>query len=186
MDYTYYLFAGFVFLLTVLAAYIIIKAITDKKLEAKERKEQARYNDKEKRLFSLYQNLEDMIVSIEKYIEESMSKVKSDREEADKTLAEVKQIYEKIKTIESKQEERQVDKLKPKIVDPASYKETITTAKIINKYKPDEPKEHTADVKMDKIDIVRQLYAKGLDVEQISRKMGMSQGEVSLIVGIKK
>jgi len=77
MNNTYYLYAGFVFLLMLLATYIIKNVIIDKKRDEKEQKNREQYKEKEMELFSLYQDLEEMIIGIEKYLEESMLKVKT-------------------------------------------------------------------------------------------------------------
>ena len=82
MDYTYYLFALFVFLLVCAAIWFFSKIYKGAK------KEETNDYAKEQRLYKLYQNVEDMMTSFEEYVEQSKA-------ELDQKLSQIESMLEK-------------------------------------------------------------------------------------------
>lgn len=157
MGITEFVFAFFIFILVCLAIIFYAKIVRPSK--AKEDSS----TDKEKKLFKLYQNLEDMMNGIEEYVEEA-------RKEIDESKSKMAALLEKAMQIQKKLHEQKPPE-DPKRKDAPKSKEE-TPAKTLRN--------------MNKNDLVRYLRQEGLDDEKIAKELEISRGEVSLILGMKK
>jgi len=153
MDETYYLFAIFIFLLLVALVFIYVRLTKPRK------NEDTAISEKERRLFLLYQNLDEMMSSIESYVEEAKSEIAAEREKMVNLLQQAERLgrgLDTVETIETEQEE---------------------TPKVQAALDVERPNKHEK---------VAALSRKGLNIEQIAQELEISCGEVSLILGISK
>lgn len=164
MDITYYTFAFYVFILVCLAIVLV------KKVGNTNTKEDKVFQDKEKRLFKLYQNLEDMISSTEEFIEESRRDIANDKKKITNMLEKMDILYQ----------ETQND-MKKKTIE-----KKVTTKSVKNKKGKNADEDTRAIENMSKNELVKHLKAEGLNIEQISKKLGISHGEVALIIGLNR
>lgn len=164
INFTHYVFAFFIFMLVLVIIYI------SKKVEGKNSGDSNAFYEKEKRLFKLYQNLEDIITSSEEYMEETRSEVAADREKISQMQEKISHIYRDVRAeIESKAHDNVI--IKREKTEPAFNISEI-------------PKE--AKKGRNKNELVRYLNDKGMDVEQISKELGISKGEVVLIISLNR
>ena len=157
MDYTYYLFALFVFLLVCAAIWFFSKIYKGAK------KEETNDYAKEQRLYKLYQNVEDMMTSFEEYVEQSKA-------ELDQKLSQIERILEKPESITEQQQEVKNTKAAAKSADHSGQK----AAAAVQKSKQNTEKE------------IAQMVAEGMDINDIAKSYGMSSKQVSLIMEINK
>lgn len=156
MDLTHYTFAFYVFILVCGAILLLGKVLRSSK-----KNEKGNY-EKEQRLFKLYQNVEDMMTSFEEYVEEAQAKI-------DESYNRVLNTMEKPQTLENPIEPVQV-KVLEEVRAPI---ETVSTV-------PD----MALDMPTDKA--VSYLLQQGFTKEEIAKKLGISNREVTLIMGLKK
>ncbi|MCK5129292.1 MAG: hypothetical protein KAQ68_05545 [Clostridiales bacterium] len=164
MNLTHYAFAFFVFIL------VCILVILIKRMGNTNKKAEKAYGEQEKRLFKLYQNLEDMISGTEEYIEEFRSEIIEDR----KNIA---MMLKKIDTIS--QDMYNVSK-------PDSAKVNTTTKSTKSKKPKDTKEDEKPEIILSKNQRVKLLKEQGADIAQISKELGISQGEVALIIGLNR
>ena len=157
-----FVFAFFIFVLVCLVIVVYAKMARP----AKSRNDVN--NDKEKRLYKLYQNLEDMMNSIEEYVEEARKDIAQDKEKISELLEKAVQLQKDI----TAQDVKSAEDTSPKVV-----KEVVTPN--------DEPGTKTLR-NMKKNDLVWYMKQEGLDDDKIAKELGISRGEVALILGIKK
>ena len=162
MNFIEFAFAFFIFVLVCLIILLYAKMARP----SKNRDDAA--SDKEKRLFKLYQNLEDMMNSIEEYMDEAKKEIAQDKERISALLDEATRMQKGPIVQEIKpREEPPVKEIK----EPAVVKED-TAAKPLRSMK--------------KNDLVLYMKKEGMDDDKIAKELGISRGEVSLILGIKK
>lgn len=184
MDLSAYLFATYVFVLLSVAIWLLSRVLRKSK---KAREIDKTSFDKEQRLFTLYQNIEDMLASFEEYVEETQS-------EADKNIGEMKKMLEEVKKL--------ADAYKIGIV-PAEIKEPAVAAPMAQQEEPlaerteslhlvapmpqkvpDQPQK-SASLRISKTGSrVLELRANGMDHNQIAKHLGISIREVSLAMKI--
>ncbi len=151
MDASHYFFAFYIFVMLVALLFIY------KKLDETSRKTSQDTPDKEKRLFQLYQNLDDMMVSIEEYMEQAKKEITAEREQVALLLAKAE-----------KEAGGSFQPSPPLAQQPAA---------------PEISFSHDLLAKQEK---VLELKQKGLNIDQIAQEMQISRGEVALIQGIAK
>ena len=137
MDYTYFVFATYVFLLVCACIWLFSKLIRANK-NSKKAQENKPGNEREQKLFMLYQNIEDMLNSFEEYVEETKSETAKSAEQVAEMLEETKKLAAEIKEMQHKQSdcslkttaEKPVATVKNAAVYPAAvYKNTAQLAK---------------------------------------------------------
>lgn len=164
MDFSIYIFTFFIFILTALIVILL------KKIQSTDSKESQAVIDKEKKLFKLYQNLEEMILEAEDLIEESKLKIEDDKNSIHKMLEKADNVYSQARyeAIESVEKAAKVIK-KSNVVDMNIKSEVIKQKGKINRKQ--------------KVII---LNKEGRSVEEISKELDISQGEVGLIIGLNR
>lgn len=191
MQAGYYIFAVFVCLL--LAAVIFLN---DRLKRSRSEEESEAIKAKEKRLFSLYQNLEDMIESMEEYIDEAQREIRREKEDVI-FLIEKAAAREQAYLCEQETEQNDATAFGiDELVDDDSEIEAMQSVEDEHQGGGDilpadgavdedgkKPQKKTGR-QANKIDDVKRLYLSGLGAEAISKELGLSYGEVSLILNI--
>lgn len=125
-------------------------------------------NEKERRLFRLYRDMEDMAAGFEDYIREVQGKSEQDMKRAGELL------------------EQMTDTLAKTQAEAQSVKELYEMQKArgpaLNRPIP----ENEAQKENARSGLVVRLKGDGLNSEQIAKELGISRGEVELILGMKK
>ena len=165
MGYSYYLFALFVFTLAVLVIII------GKKVKGSKEKYSESIAEKEKRIFKLYQSLEDMISGAVEFIEEAKQEVAKDKKDTAESLKKANELIAKLKEQTEKIEKikESNDEMSAQNADRQGYNKPVLISK-----------------EMSKNEKVLLLRKEGQNIEQISKVLGMSQGEVRLIIGLNR
>ena len=155
-----FVFAFFVFVLVCMAILLHAKLSRPAKQKIDDG------NEKEKRLFKLYQNLEDMMNGIEEYVEESRREIAADKQKIDELLEKAVQL-QKAPEWDARPKDEPAAKSNLELVPKA------------------EPAQKTLR-NLNKNELVRYMKKEGVEEEKIAKELGISRGEVSLILGIKK
>jgi hypothetical protein len=162
MSIVEFAFAFFVFILVCLAILLYARVVRPAKQKGDTGVE------KEKRLFKLYQNLEDMMNGIEEYVEEARKEIAQDREKINGLLLEAVRI----------QKEALVQEQKPREEVPS--KEAVPPVPV------EEPPAAKLPRGIRKNEMVLTMKKEGMDDDKIAKELGISRGEVALILGINK
>lgn len=168
MDLTHYTFAFFVFIL-VCGVILLLGRV----LGSGKKNEKGNY-EKEQRLFKLYQNVEDMMTSFEEYVEESQAKI-------DESYKKVMKLIENSHLTERKTEPVQVNVSN-------EVKKPDEAVKDVFDIPFDISSDSTTDMPSDMPaeEAIPYLLKQGLSKEEIAKQLGISNREVTLIMGIKK
>lgn len=193
---SHYLFALFVFVL-ICGAIVLFRRSGGRATGG----DAGALQEKEKRLFRLYQNLEDMITGAEEYIEETRRDIDTDRDKMARMLDKMERVYDEL------------DQMRSHVEAPTRYVQDVPrevrreirreTPRDINREIPrevprevpqsaPEPREIREAItpqperKMNKFELVRYLHDEGYSTEQISKEIGISRSEVALIIGINR
>jgi len=165
MDFSYYIFAGFVF---VLAAFLVLMI---KKVKGADAKNEKIVDEKEKKLFKLYQSLEEMISDAEEFADEVKKDISADKKD-------IKSMLEKADNLFQETQDEIYNHLK-------SMDEAKSTAKksapVKKKAAPKKPMKA-----LSRNEKVRLLKKEGKSIEDISKQLSISQGEVALIIGLER
>lgn len=200
MGMEFYAFATYVFVLVCLGMWLFFRLYKRTAKKAKE-KDKSSY-DKEQRLFTLYQNIEDLLASFEEYVEESKS-------EAQGATDEIKKLLEEAKRISS---EEQAASDEPREMKPAALLQSVPRAssavraayqavKTAGNERPEPvleiihpPKREynmpqsakTAEWSIMKTaDKVAVLFEKGLSKNEIAQQLAISVREVTLAMKVR-
>lgn len=169
INFTHYQFAFFVFVLVCIAIVLFKKtknsSVTDEKV----------FHEKEKRLFKLYQNIEDMMTSAEEYMEESRESIAKDKKDIENMFKKVDKLH-KVVQLDIERNQQYID-IKSKQVKRTNV---VTQSTEAPNNKP------ATKTHMSKNELVKYLSEEGLDTEQISKELGISKGEVELIIGLNR
>jgi DNA-binding NarL/FixJ family response regulator len=165
MDYTYFAFAFFVFVLVIAAVFISkkIKSTGDKNLNY--------LSEQEKKLFKLYQSLEDMIAGAMEFMEEAKAEVAGSEEKIDEMLKRAEYIL-----AEAKSNAESMTLSMPEKTEDTSF----------NQAQDEYKKPVLISNNMSRKEQVLLLKKEGQNIKQISKVLGMSQGEVKLIIGLNR
>ncbi|MDL2220621.1 hypothetical protein LJC55_03035 [Eubacteriales bacterium OttesenSCG-928-N14] len=185
-----YLFAIFVFLLIVLSIWLFVKltkrsAALDDNAELKE---------KERRLFRIYQNLEDMMQGMEEYVEESKIELQTQREQINAMMEKAEAIVKSAKV------NADTIAVNNALQAASAAKQESTAAKVdISAIAPPEqPKRKRGRPPKNRPVIadrgpggqtyerVQQLNRLSMPEEDIAKQLSLSRGEVSLMLGMNK
>ena len=160
MDFTHFAFAFFVFVL--LCAVVLLYA----RLKKPAKQEENPLSEREKKLFTLYQHLEDMMNSIEEYVEDARKKIQQDKDEITTLCARMEKAHEKIRPEAPREaEEKPAQEAKPQRKEKAAL---------------------SLAGSLSKSEMVKKLKEEGYDEDGIARELEISRGEVALILGINK
>lgn len=175
MDLSYYAFATYVFAL-VCACLWLFGRVTRRK---KGGSDAAGY-EKEQKLFTLYQNVEDMLAGFEEYVEETQA-------EADRNAGEMKRMLEEAKSLTAQLKAMGEAAQSPQ---PAGAPEIRPEPEALHIVAPqaasgDEPRRIAPVLRISKTGSrVLELKNNGFDQSEIARKLGISVREVSLAMKI--
>lgn len=158
MSTTYYIFAFYIFLLVCVCMWVYGKVSHSGKKDEKNNYE------KEKRLFKLYQNVEDMMNSFEEYVEET-------KKEMNQKTTLISTMLEKVNRMST-----EVDADVQNIIKTEQLQHTseVQVLNVENKQK------------MKTEELISLLMEQGMAQKEIAKELGISSREVSLIMQIKK
>lgn len=184
MDLSAYLFVTYVFLLLSVTIWLLGRVL--KKSKKAREIDKASY-EKEQKLFTLYQNVEDMLASFEEYVEETQNESDKNMAEMKRMLEDVKQLAQTLKTGSSPAESKEPAVMAPmeKQEEPADERiESLHLVAPVPLKIPDQPARPAA-YKMSRTGSrVLELRANGMDQNQIAKHLGISIREVSLAMKI--
>ena len=165
MNFIEFAFAFFIFVLVCLVILLYAKMARP----AKNRDDVG--SDKEKRLFKLYQNLEDMMNSIEEYVEEAKKEIAQDKEKISGLIEEAVRM-QKGYAVQQQKPKEETPVPVSEIKEPPIVREELPAIKPLRNMKKNE--------------LVLYMKKEGMDDDKIAKELGISRGEVALILGIKK
>lgn len=189
-----YVFAAYVFLLVCVGIWLLGRVLKKSK---KGNGEQHTSYEKEQKLFTLYQNVEDMLSSFEEYVEEakadtgkSMAKMQEMLEETRSLAAHLK-IQQTVATISAKvpvvSEAPQKTAVKEDAVNLTQQAETLPIVKATPFQPQPAPLRQTTERKGSKTSSkVAELYMQGMPQNEIAKRLGISVREVTLALKITK
>jgi len=190
MDITYYTFAFYVFLLVWATIWVYGRVMRRSKTKNGG-------EEKERQLFRLYQNIEDMLGGFEEYAEETKTSI-------DERLKQAEALIERMNAAQAEpgQEEKAVEnterpdaepdhKNRPEKQGAVSMEAETAPA---NRPEMESPKQsgksrensRRSSGKPRTEDLISKYVAQGIDTAEIARILGKSQREVSLMMEIKK
>jgi hypothetical protein len=173
MDITYYAFAFFVFILLVILIWFYGR-VTRKKADPGSQ-------EKEQRLFRLYQNIEDMMGGFEEYAESAKKDISEGLDKLQSMLSETKSApWQPVKQPEYVAQPEHV--AQPGYVTQPEYVKQPEHAQ-----KPETPAINPQDEsKLKTEERISLLVQRGMNKGEIAKKLGLSIREVSLIMDIRK
>ena len=184
MDLSAYLFATYVFILLCVTIWLFGKVLKKSK---KAREIEKTGFEKEQKLFTLYQNVEDMLASFEEYVEETQS-------ETDKTITEMQKILQEVKRLAAS---LQVGSADSEAAEPVAVAVQIHDESAVQRTEslhlvapmplkiPDEARKPASPPKLSRTGSkVLELRANGLEQNEIAKQLGISVREVSLAMKI--
>lgn len=155
MDITHYTFAFFVFVLVCITIWFYSRLVRKKKSESNE-------YQKEQRIYKLYQNVEDMMTGFEEYVEEVKAELDS----------KISEITSKLEDSDGKQ-----NVLEPVILE---EEKPFEISEEVKEQPKNEPKQ-----KENAQEVVEELLEKGVELDEIAKKLEMSRRELSLMMKFK-
>ncbi len=169
MSYEYYIFAAFVFLLLLAVLYL-------NHMFKKSRSEGDTRDDRDRKLYVLYQNLEEEMLAFD-------DDRKRACEESDEKLKRMEELLEKMEQMSVAMQLR----LEKARADFSALPEKADAAKAEpQKREPKRDDRRVPRKRSPKTEQVRQMHEEGMDAEEIARSLAISRGEVELILGIGK
>lgn len=167
MDYTYYLFATFVFAL-VCAVLFLNSRLKRSRIEEQTASVKPQEPDDSEMLMSQYRRLENAMRNLEEEILEARGEIRTQREEAAAMLESMEQLYNEMHS--------EIQRSKEKAKSSASESRV---AAVPQRKKPGPKRKTTSDR-------VGELYSAGLNAEKIAKELNVSRGEVDLVLGLHK
>lgn len=169
MGYEYYIFAAFVFLMLMAVVYL-------NHMFKKSRSEGDTRDDRDRKLYVLYQNLEEEMLALD-------DDMKRAREESDEKLRRMEELLEKMENMSAAMQ-RRLEKARE---DFSALPEKTDAAKPeVQKREMRRDDKRAPRKRSPKSEQVRQMHEAGMDAEEIARALAISRGEVELIMGIGK
>ena len=185
MDITYYAFATYIFLLVCAAIWFFNKVSRG----AKGKGDKSAY-EKEQRLFTLYQNVEDMMSGFEEYAEETKKDTEAALTKAVRMLEEIRQLSKEMKGMKAGAEAA-AQKATPKGIQWNGPQEGLTESR------PEIPEpaqraaarpaqtggaktEEQAAPPLKTNEKIQLLNAQGFSATEIAKTLGISVREVTL------
>ena len=171
MNYTNFIFALFVFALFCLSVQVFAK------------KKGKQVSQKEQRLLQLYENLEEMMDDMEEYVRSAKEDLARDRVQMADMMTELEQLKKQVKS--QKQEQQQVfqvlSQTEPQAPRKRGRPRKYPLPTVVAKTEPTKPV-----LVKSKHELVNELVAQGYMEEGIAKQLGISKGEVALIMGLRK
>ncbi|MGI6176572.1 MAG: DUF6115 domain-containing protein [Christensenellales bacterium] len=186
MEWIYFACALFVFFLV-----LAVVVLNDRLKRSRYSQDEERIQDKEKRLFTLYQNLEDLINGMEEYAEESKGDIRQVRDEAAAMLTELRALgafAAPQNTAEPSLQDTQKkeEPLKEKGTPPQAHEKVQPLKEqpenAVKKARP----AAAYGIGTERTAHVRTLFERGCDIDEIAQEMSIARGEVKLILDVIK
>jgi seryl-tRNA synthetase len=192
MDITHYAFATYIFLLIMGGAWFLAKVLRS----GKDRGGKSSY-EKEQRLFTMYQNLEDMLAGFEELAEETRKSTEEALERSEQALRQASEIAEEVRRLSKKPETVEgpaqpeeprgvLWSEQPKTPEPELVQEEPDQAPIWEAPapRPVEKGEDSSQVgsPLKLNEKIRLLSAQGLMPVEIAKTLGISVREVTLAI----
>ncbi len=178
MDYTYYLFAFFVFLLVCATVYLSSMLKRNQKEEAvKPPPPPDDFREREEELLALFHKFERAMDSMQEDMEETRAQIHMEREEVASMLERMQHLTTGIRSEQRVEEPQKRGRGRPRTVHLQQEEERPSLA--LERKKPG-PKKKTLR------DRVLELYETGLTADRIAQELSISLGEVDLALGIKQ
>ncbi len=171
MGFEPYIFAAFIFLLICVLLFLYRRFIVLPKGKRLSDDAEAQGREKEERLFRLYQNIEEMMDNFEGYLEDTRGQMELVKAEMGRQQREIGELIERAEAIEARA---------LSAIDTTSAAERRAARQ--GAQQGIEPEKQVVSGKKGKQDAVREQLNKGLTVEQIAQKLGLSINEVKLVV----
>ena len=183
MDFTYYAFATYVFLLVCAGIWFFRKTARG----AKSRDDKSAY-EKEQRLFTLYQNVEDMLSGFEEFAEEAKKETGDALARSAQMMEELRQLSKQMNDLKAVAEPAK-QRAVPRGIrwnelqeSAASQKDEAQASQAA--YGPAEPEdgfgEEQAAPPLKTNDKIQLLSAQGFSATEIAKTLGISVREVTL------
>lgn len=168
MDYTHYLFAGFVFLL-VCAVLLLNSKLKQNKSETEKPPVRPAYDDTAEQLMLQYRRLENAMRNLEDDLQDTREELDRQQKEGAAMLVSMEQLYNDMRSELSLRRDKERGRV--------SEDNRILLA--AQKKKPGPKKKTTGDR-------VRELHHAGLSADSIAQELRVSRGEVDLVLGLNK
>ncbi len=178
MDYTYYLFAFFVFLLVCATVYLSSVLKRNQKEDVLKPPPPEDFSEREEELLALFRKFEYAMASMQEEMEETRAAVREEREEVASMLERMQHLTTGIRSSSEQRVEEPVKRGRgrPRTVHPQQETERVSLA---SERKKPGPKKKTLR------DRVMELHETGLTPDRIAQELSISRGEVDLALGIK-
>ena len=189
MDITYYMFASYVFLLVLGTIWFYGRIMRRSKTKNGG-------EEKERQLFRLYQNIEDMLGGFEEYAEEAKAGIDERLKQAE-TLIErmhaaqpgIEQVGTPVeRKVQAAAKSDHADRPEKGAAQPEAEPARVDKPADESPEKPKKPRKSSrrASGKPNPEELIAKYIAQGMDKAEIARALGKSQREVSLIMEVKK
>ena len=163
MNWTYYLFIFYIFVLVALLVYIWTKA-SKSKLDERIRM----LEDKQREIIVLQNDTKEAIMVFETYMYEAKENLENERQKIQYLIDKFEDMLE---------EQKEIDK-KETVASPPEVIVDISSDKQVEKEEDNK--------KGDLYDEISKLSKKGYSIDEIVKKLGISKGEANFILGITK
>ena len=164
MQAEYYIFVVFVFL-----AALGFVALA-KKIWIKGSPRSAQLQEKEVKLFKLYQHVEDLMDGLEEYVDEVSETIAAEKAQVSKLVREAVGAEQNIKL--QMQETQYLQKVQPVPIVPAT---TVDFYKNLKKKPP-----------VTKNEKILALHNEGMGIDQITKELSLGKGEVALVLHLEE
>lgn len=169
MGYEAYIFAAFVFLLILAVIYL-------NHMFKKSRSEGSSRDERERKLYVLYQNLEEEMLALD-------DDIKRARQEADEKLYRMGEMLQKMESM-SAALKLQMESVKEELAAMPETKEEAVKSEVAKREPKRLEEKRVPRRRSPRADQVRQMRDQGMEAEEIARALAISRGEVELILGI--
>jgi len=188
MDITHYAFATYIFLLAIAGAWFLAKVF-----RAGKGKDSKSSYEKEQRLFTMYQNLEDMLAGFEELAEETRKSTEEALRKSEQALMQASEMVEEARrltrqleaaetTAQAEEPRGELWREQPKAADPEPEQQKLEQAWEEPAPKPVQKAEDSGQVSspLKTNEKIRLLSAQGLMPVEIAKTLGISVREVTL------
>ena len=169
MGYEAYIFAAFVFLLILAVIYL-------NHMFKKSRGEDGSRDERERKLYVLYQNLEEEMLALD-------DDIKRARQEADEKLNRMDEMLRQMEGM-SALLKVQMESVREGLTAMPEPKAEAAKPEMAKRELRRVEEKRTPRKRSPRADQVRQMREQGMEAEEIARALAISRGEVELILGI--
>ncbi|HWR21883.1 MAG TPA: hypothetical protein VN366_00265 [Feifaniaceae bacterium] len=179
MDYTYYLFAFFVFVLVCATVYLSSMLRRNQKEEAVKPPPPDDFREREEELLTLFHKLERAMSVMQEDVEETRAEVRADREEVASMLERMQHLTAGIRVSAEQRTDEPVKRGRGRPRTARAPQEAERSA-------PASDRKKSGPKKKSLRDRVLELYDAGIPADRIAQELSISLGEVDLALGIQQ